>query len=364
MQRPVASVLLLLSSLSLVLGATKTTTAKWTQTKATVIVKFPLTRGSGKKFAKCTDETVRVEGEPLRFVFSTVCGPDTHTLDVPLFSGVTGEPEMTVNSRRTEAVVTLTKSKVKEVWKHLTATPEKYKALISRAPAPYEKLEIPKINPAVVKAQQETQQASVGPGGRVREFDPEQQRREKLIDTARDQAKEKRVTSSTLDKLRAFVAKNPDDSEALFALANALRLDTPYKELGLKERREVLRILMRAVELPPPPGESLGRAYYEIGMLIATGPDRDERWEETFEYMYAAVETEPSNVEFQKAKKAVGEIAVQKRTERELAEAEQREAEEKEAQAFLEAAEDEEFEREEKEEIHKAEPKAAEEDEE
>ena len=67
------SALLLASSLPLVLGATKTTTAKWTQTKATVIVKFPLTRGSGKQFTKCTDEAARVEGEPPRFVFTTVC---------------------------------------------------------------------------------------------------------------------------------------------------------------------------------------------------------------------------------------------------------------------------------------------------
>ena len=202
------SALLLASSLPLVLGATKTTTAKWTQTKATVIVKFPLTRGSGKQFTKCTDEAARVEGEPPRFVFTTVCGSDTHQLDVPLFSGVTGEPELKANSRRTEVVVTMTKSKVKEVWKHLTATPEKYKALISRAPAPYEKLEVPKTDPAVVKAQ-ETQRASVGPNGRVSEFDPEEQRRSKLIDLARDQTKEKRVTASTLEKLRTFIAKHP-----------------------------------------------------------------------------------------------------------------------------------------------------------
>ena len=255
------SALLLASSLPLVLGATKTTTAKWTQTKATVIVKFPLTRGSGKQFTKCTDEAARVEGEPPRFVFTTVCGSDTHQLDVPLFSGVTGEPELKANSRRTEVVVTMTKSKVKEVWKHLTATPEKYKALISRAPAPYEKLEVPKTDPAVVKAQ-ETQRASVGPNGRVSEFDPEEQRRSKLIDLARDQTKEKRVTASTLEKLRTFIAKHPDDSEALFALANALRLDTPFTEVTTKDRREILRVLMRAVELPPPPGETLAAAYY------------------------------------------------------------------------------------------------------
>ena len=64
-------------------------------------------------------------------------------------------------------------------------------------------------------------------------------------------------------------------------------------------------------------------------MLIATGPDRDERWEEAYEYYYAAAELEPSKTEYQKVKKHVGEIAVQKKMERELAEAEARDREEK-----------------------------------
>jgi hypothetical protein len=197
--------IMLLTSISC--GAVKTTSAKWTQTKSTVIVKFPLRRGS----TKCTDESARLEGDTPQLFFSTVCGADTYQLNVALAGGVTGEPALKPDSRRSEVVVTLTKAKAREAWKHLTAEPERYKALITRAPAPYESDE--PLRPSSSSSGGGgggggTQSVGVGAHGETAPQSDTQ--RKMLLDVARARTEKGKVDGATLDKMRAAIKQNPE----------------------------------------------------------------------------------------------------------------------------------------------------------
>jgi len=335
--------IMLLTSISC--GAVKTTSAKWTQTKSTVIVKFPLRRGS----TKCTDESARLEGDTPQLFFSTVCGADTYQLNVALAGGVTGEPALKPDSRRSEVVVTLTKAKAREAWKHLTAEPERYKALITRAPAPYESDE--PLRPSSSSSGGGgggggTQSVGVGAHGETAPQSDTQ--RKMLLDVARARTEKGKVDGATLDKMRAAIKQDPEDLEMHWALATALRGTSSYVDVKPKVRKELIKVLSRVVTLPPPPvdaGKTIAAAYHELGMLIATGKD-DDRWMTAYEALYMAVQLEPSNREYQKVKKDVQDLALQEKHKKELSRAEDSEKAAKDAQAALEAEEDAEFERE------------------
>ena len=121
--------LILAAALHLAVGATRSSSAKWAQTKDTVIVVVPLKRGVGGKI-QCTGETASVDAES-RLVFSAQCGPDTYALDVGLQHPVGPELKLVANARRSECVITLEKQPPQE-WSHLAADPAKYKRLIER----------------------------------------------------------------------------------------------------------------------------------------------------------------------------------------------------------------------------------------
>ena len=234
-------------------GSRRTSSAKWAQTRKTLLITVPLRRDK----VNCGSEAAEMKS-PTQLSFSTECenGESFH-LDLELQHAVEMSLKLKPDARRSSALITLTKA-TSEWWTHLAAKPEQYKRLIERDPSRGES-EPDEEEEATLEQQLMMQHG----------FDEEQTEEEKaqratqiLQNIQDDLRKGRKITTQAITNLRKErkAARKRGDGRVAYMLGTAL-LGRPQVKQKKGEAEGALR---EALKLEP----DLGGAHQVLAHLL------------------------------------------------------------------------------------------------
>ena len=227
--------------------------AKWAQTRKTLLITVPLRRDK----VNCGSEAAEMKS-PTQLSFSTECeNGESFYLDLELQHAVEMSLKLKPDARRSSALITLTKA-TSEWWTHLAAKPEQYKRLIERDPSRGES-EPDEEEEATLEQQLMMQHG----------FDEEQTEEEKaqratqiLQNIQDDLRKGRKITTQAITNLRKErkAARKRGDGRVAYMLGTAL-LGRPQVKQKKGEAEGALR---EALKLEP----DLGGAHQVLAHLL------------------------------------------------------------------------------------------------